>query len=70
MRTTVNIPDPLFEEVLKVSKAKSITSAIRLALEGYLDQKKREKLIKSFGSFPNWRVDLKKMRKNRDLSRL
>ena len=52
---------------MKESQSKTITQAIRDALEGYLEHRKRIRLIKSFGSFPNWKIDIRAMRKHRDL---
>lgn len=70
MRTTVTLSDDLFSDIMKQTRAKSISQAIRTALEGYLLQKKRERLIASFGNFPKWKPPLKKMRQNRDIGRL
>ena len=67
MRTTINLSDQLLEQVLQETKTKTITQAIRNALEGYLEHRKRMRLIKSFGSFRNWNPDLRTMRQNRDL---
>lgn len=67
MRTTINISDQLLRQVMKEAKAKTITQAIRDALEGYLENRKRARLIKSFGSFPKWKLDIRAMRKQRDL---
>lgn len=66
MRTTINISDQLLKQVMKESKATSITQAIRDALEGYLEHRKKIRLIKSFGSYPNWKPNIREMRKNRD----
>ena len=67
MRTTINLSDQLLRQVMKESQSKTITQAIRDALEGYLEHRKRIRLIKSFGSFPNWKIDIRAMRKHRDL---
>lgn len=67
MRTTINVSDGLIREVVKESRAKTLTQAIRAALEGYLEHRKRMRLIKSFGSFSDWKPDIRAMRKNRGL---
>jgi nucleoid DNA-binding protein len=67
MRTTIQLSEDLLKKVMKESKAKTVTQAIRDALEGYLDSRKRVRLIRSFGSFKNWNPDLRRMRKSRDL---
>ena len=67
MRTTVNVSDDLLQEVMRESGTRTITQAIRSALEGYLLQRKRIRLIKSLGQFPDWRPDLRGMRRQRDL---
>ncbi len=67
MRTTVNVSDDLLREVMRESGTRTITQAIRSALEGYLLQRKRIRLIKSLGKFPDWHPDLRGMRRQRDL---
>ena len=67
MRTTVNLSDQLLHQVIQETKTKTITQAIRSALEGYLEYRKRMRLIGSFGSFRNWNPDIRAMRRNRDL---
>lgn len=67
MRTTINLADNLLEQVIHETKTKTITQAIRSALEGYLEHRKRLRLIKSFGSFKHWNPDIRTMRQNRDL---
>lgn len=67
MRTTINVSDLLLRQVMRESGAKTMTQAIRNALEGYLIHRKKVRLIKSFGSFPDWKPDIRAMRKQRDL---
>ncbi len=67
MRTTVNVADDLIQQVMRESKAKTITQAIREALATYLEFRRRRRLVASFGSFPNWNPDIRKMRQSRDL---
>ena len=67
MRTTINLADNLLEQVILETKTKTITQAIRSALEEYLEHRERIRLIKSFGSFKRWNPDIQAMRQNRDL---
>lgn len=45
MRTTLNIDDCLFQDVLSITKAKSKTEAVRTALTEYLRMKRKEKIV-------------------------
>ncbi|MCI5167288.1 MAG: type II toxin-antitoxin system VapB family antitoxin [Candidatus Electrothrix sp. GM3_4] len=45
MRTTLNIDDCLFQDVLSITKAKSKTEAVRIALTEYLRMKRKEKIL-------------------------
>ena len=45
MRTTVNIDDTLFQDVLNLTRAKSKTEALRTALTEYLRMKRKEKIL-------------------------
>lgn len=67
MRTTVNLSDELIGRVMKESRAKTLTQAVREGLEGYLQHRNKMRLIRSFGSFPRWNPDIRKMRRQRDL---
>lgn len=53
MRTTLNIDDCLFQDVLIMTKAKSKTEAVRAALTEYLRMKRKEKILAMRG-----RVDI------------
>ena len=44
MRTTVTIPDPLFDELLRFTEADSRTAAIQVAVETYVRRAKLERL--------------------------
>lgn len=66
MRTTIQITDVLVNRVRKETGAKNLSEAIRTALEQFLLQRKRQKLLKSFGQFPDWNPDTRRMRQNRD----
>ncbi len=67
MRTTIHLSDELISGVMRESKSKTVTQAIRQAVEEYLKLRKRMRLIKSFGSFPEWNLDIRSMRSHRDL---
>ena len=57
MRTTVNIDDSLFQDVLRLTRAKSKTEAIRTALTEYLRMKRKEKILAMRGRLdinPDW----------------
>ena len=45
MRTTLNIDDRLFQDVLSITKAKSKTEAVRTALTEFLRMKRKEKIL-------------------------
>ena len=45
MRTTLNIDDYLFHDLLNVTKAKTKTEAVRMALTEYLRMKHKEKVL-------------------------
>ncbi len=45
MRTTVEFPPGLLEEVLRLSGAKKKKEALRIALEDYIKRKKLERLL-------------------------
>ncbi len=45
MRTTLTIDDNLIEEVVSLTKKKNRSEAIREAIAGFINQKKREQLI-------------------------
>ncbi|MGB5687206.1 MAG: type II toxin-antitoxin system VapB family antitoxin [Candidatus Electrothrix sp.] len=54
MRTTLNIDDCLFQDVLSITKAKSKTEAVRTALTEFLRMKRKEKVLAMRG-----RVDIR-----------
>jgi len=45
MKTTLNLPDDLVKKTMKLSKSKTKTAAIVLALEEYIRRKKLEDII-------------------------
>ena len=54
MRTTLNIDDCLFHDLLNVTKAKTKTEAVRMALTEYLRMKRKEKVLAMRG-----KIDIK-----------
>ncbi|MCI5141035.1 MAG: type II toxin-antitoxin system VapB family antitoxin [Candidatus Electrothrix sp. ATG1] len=61
MRTTLNIDDRLFQDVLSITKAKSKTEAVRTALTEFLRMKQKEKILAMRG-----RVDIRGSEKLRE----
>jgi len=45
MKTTLNIPDDLVKKTMKLSKSKTKTAAIVIALEEYIRRQKLESII-------------------------
>jgi Arc/MetJ family transcription regulator len=45
MRTTINVDDALFDELLRRTGARTKTAAVRIALEEFIRLKRREELI-------------------------
>ena len=58
MRTTLNIDDYLFEDLLSITRAKTKTEAVRTALTEYLRMKRKEKVLAMRGKLDikdDWR---------------
>jgi metal-responsive CopG/Arc/MetJ family transcriptional regulator len=58
MRATLNLPDPLIEELTHWTDQKNRTDAIRKAIEEYIRKKKIESLLSLQGKLDledNWR---------------
>ncbi len=62
MRTTLNIDDCLFQDVLSITKAKSKTEAVRTALTEFLRMKRKEKVLAMRG-----KVDIRGSEKLRQI---
>ncbi len=45
MRTTIEIPEDLIKEVMKISRTKTKTAAVRVALEQFVMNKKMNRLL-------------------------
>ncbi|OGL45008.1 MAG: hypothetical protein A2149_00055 [Candidatus Schekmanbacteria bacterium RBG_16_38_11] len=64
MRTTINIPDSLLEEVISATKGKSRTESVVIAMKEYIRMKRKERLLESSGKI-KLDIDLNKIRKKR-----
>ena len=49
MRATLNLPDALVKDLLKVTGEKTKTKAICLAIEDYIRRKRRQRLLELSG---------------------
>lgn len=65
MRTTLDLPEDLIEEVQELSKSKTKTEAIILVLSEYKKRRKLELLAEQLGTFDNLisPKELKKLQK-------
>ncbi|MEW6201146.1 MAG: type II toxin-antitoxin system VapB family antitoxin [bacterium] len=61
MRTTLDLPDNLIKEAMKVSGAKTKTTTICLALQDYIRRKKMIKILNYKGKI-DLDLDIDKMR--------
>ena len=50
MRTTLNIDDCLFDDLLNITHARTKTEAVRRALTEYLQMKRKEKVLAMRGT--------------------
>lgn len=66
MRTTIDIDNDLLKEVMEKSGAKSKKNAIVTAMKDYLRLKRREELKNLIGSYDEFNLDLKDLRKMRN----
>ena len=66
MKTTIDIPDKLLKDVIKLNGAKTKNGAIIDALSDYVQRRKMQEVTKMFGTFKNFMTedDLKKMRED------
>lgn len=58
MRTTINVDDHLFEELIRRTGAHTKTAAVRIALEEFIRLKRKEELLSLRGKvdiLDNWR---------------
>ncbi|CAK8717803.1 MAG: type II toxin-antitoxin system VapB family antitoxin [Candidatus Electrothrix sp. LOE1_4_5] len=61
MRTTLNIDDFLFQDLMDITRAKTKTEAVRTALTEYLRMKRKEKVLNMRGKL-NINDDWQKLR--------
>jgi len=61
MRTTLDLPDNLIKEAMKVSGAKTKTTTVCLALQDYIRRKKMMKILNYKGKI-DLDLDIDKMR--------
>jgi Arc/MetJ family transcription regulator len=61
MRTTLNIDDFLFQDLMRITRAKTKTEAVRTALTEYLRMKRKEKVLNMRGKL-NINDDWQKLR--------
>lgn len=66
MRTTIDIDNDLLKEVMEKSGAKSKKNAIVTAMKDYLKLKRREELKDLIGSYDEFNLTLKDLRKMRN----
>tara|TARA_B100000315_G_scaffold215253_1_gene214450 strand:- start:3711 stop:3914 length:204 start_codon:yes stop_codon:yes gene_type:complete len=64
MRTTLDLPENLLEEAMKMAKTKSKTSTIILSLQELINKKRIEQLRKLRGKL-DLNIDLNTLRRNR-----
>jgi Arc/MetJ family transcription regulator len=58
VRTTINVDDGIFEELMRRTGARTKTAAVRIALEEYIRLKRKEELLALRGKVEfvdNWR---------------
>jgi hypothetical protein len=74
MRATLNLPDPLIQDLLRVTGEKKKTRAISLAIEDYIRRRRKEKLLSLSGKIHfdlDWRemeeIELKGMKERENL---
>ena len=63
MRTTLHVDDSLFDDLMRMTQAKTKTEAVRVALNEYLRLKRKQQLLALRGQLDiadNWR-DLRKL---------
>jgi len=74
MRATLNLPDSLIKDLLRVTGEKKKTKAISLAIEDYIRRRRKEKLLSLSGKINfdlDWRemeeLELKEMKEREKL---
>jgi len=76
MRATLNLPDPLIDDLLKASGQRKKTKAICLAIEEYIRRRRKEALLSLSGKIDidlDWRKleeqELKGMKERENLGK-
>ncbi len=65
MKTTIDLPDELIQEAMKITSSKSKIETIKLALNNLIRQEKRKKIFKYRGKLDlNLDLDSLRGRKN------
>lgn len=62
MRTTIDLPEGLVKDALRITKARTKTMVVILGLQELINRHRIESLRAMRGKFPNFNVDLKKSR--------
>lgn len=62
MRTTLDLPEELIKETMRLTGAKTKTEAIKMAMEELINHNKRMKLLELEGSIPDMDIDLDVLR--------
>ena len=68
MRTTVDLPESLLDEVQRTTKASTRNDALVIALEDYLRRQRRSRVIAAAGSM-DIDLDVRKLRRAGDRRR-
>ncbi len=68
MRTTIDIDAELLEEVLKETKAPSKKKAINIALQEFLQSKRRKELANMIGNYEDFALTLEELERIRSES--
>jgi len=68
MRTTLDLPEELVKEVVRMTGAKSKTTAISLALQEYVERQKRLKILDYRGKI-DLDLTMEQIRHERDRKR-
>ena len=65
MRTHIELQDDLLKQVISLGHFDTKKEAVNSALAAYVNQLKREELVKLAGAV-NWQGDLKRLRQSRN----
>ena len=65
MRTNIDIDDDLLKKAMEMSEARTKKAIVELALQEYINMKRRQDLLSLFGKV-HWDGDLEQMRTQRN----